>query len=733
MSIPYTPSGFISTNSTPAYQNWLSNTPTNFVYIQSVPGIIYPVIVPVRFKDYIGTPEGAQYVAFRIKVQKFYIGANSGVDWLLASSAYFGANIAITALTLPFIASGIGDTLLVNAQNIALLNVGLHEAKVMFTIEGQNTVGLWSELSSYAHFATIKVYENEPITWTPNNFIMNHYQNTLNPSKSITMNGPSWKVTAPNNFILESDDVAVTITSTTTPLGTTYKAQGTGEHIIKLKSGTFYNTPSALIPGNYPSSLNVITGVSTQVGFINFTLNVLSPGDFIVNPEELYFEAAKGGDEPEPISIYVYAANVFTISAPTWLDVLPMNESAPGIFGRLNAVPINSANLNAGNYSGVIILSSLVSGSLVSISIPVVYVLNEFVAVPYSNADFNFTKDPVFLNFFTEIPDTYFDIQMNVQVNDWVFQSLEVKTFIVPFKVPLYKKKQRENIGERIEKMLMKYLEPNILATKQYNAATVSIAIQERKYPSNELVRETTLASLKFLSGITPKNKVGNNAVLEISDGIKRVTANSFDFINLMLVPGVEKQIDVYVNNELQEQYAINSDVDTYRETIFFTNYNLKAGDSVEVIVFLDFLKTQFLSKKYIVYPEPEYSNMILWEDDFKMLQSYEFTGKHTVKNDFSFENFTQRKNLVDYVKNMGTKDVQKITINTGAIPKHDIQIIKNIIKAKRVWLFVNEFEIVELNNETKSLIYDDVDRELNYFDLEFTINKKTNEESNSF
>ena len=66
-------------------------------------------------------------------------------------------------------------------------------------------------------------------------------------------------------------------------------------------------------------------------------------------------------------------------------------------------------------------------------------------------------------------------------------------------------------------------------------------------------------------------------------------------------------------------------------------------------------------------------------------------------------------------------------------MPKSDIIYVDNIIRAKRIWIFISDTELVELNSETKSLIYDDVDRELNYFDLEFTINKKYNEENNSF
>lgn len=733
MAINYTQSGFIVTPSTPAFQNWESPSPTTFIYIQTGAAVIYPAIVEVKFKDFIGTTEGLPYTAFRIKANKYYISSSYGSNWLIAGSVFFETNLQGSYKTKSLTSSGVSDTLTLSVQNIALLNVGTYSASISFIIEGLNAAGIWVEISSYTHQINLTIYEEEQVTWAPDNFVMNFYQGTPRPEKLITMNGPSWAVVTPINFILESDDPEVTIGSTTSPSGTQYTANGSGERILRLKIGDYWNTPEALSPGNYPRSLFVGTGVSTIVGGISFILNVLSPGDFIVNPEELYFESAKGGTEPTPINVFVYAANEYTITKPLWLNVVGTTESSPGIFSNLNVAPIHSSNLTAGTYIGNIVLTSIVSGSPVTKIIPVKYVLHEFVSVPYSEDEFNFTKDPLFLNFFTTIPDTYFDIKMNVEIFDWYFQGGTSKSYVVPFKVPLYNLFQKENIGERIEKMMAKYTEVNPYATKLYNAANISIEIQEKKYPSNELVRETTLNTFKFLTGITPKNKNGNNAILEISNGTKRITANSFDYLNLMLSPGTDKSIEILKNGISQEFYLISADYNTNKELIDFSHYDLKPGDIVEVKIYLDALNTIFLSKKYEVFPEPEYSHMIIWEDDYKMMQTYEFTGKHTVKSDYNFQNFNQKRNLIDYLKNVHTKDTEKITINTGFIPKNDIIYINNIIKARRVWIHISDDELVELNNETKSLIYDDIDRELNFFDLEFTINKKYNEESHSF
>lgn len=731
MSITYTPSGFITTSSTPAFQNWNSRSPSEFVFVQSSAALIFPFFEDIMFKDIIGTPEGTPYSQFRILASKSYFGSTSGVDWLNISSIFFSDLILSIPKIMAITSNGNSDSITLWLNNIALLNVGLHEAHLNYIIEGLSA-GTWKEISSYTHVVKLSVYETEQITWTPNNFIMNHFQGAPNASQSIVMNGPAWKVTSNYNFILESTDVDVTITTLSDAVGIRYVAEGSGEKTIKVKAGAFYDEPIALYPGVHSSRLHVTTGVSTFVGQINFTINVLAPADFVVSPMDLFFEAAIGGEEPEPIEVNVFAENVYTISAPLWLNVTPLVLSSAGIFTKLAVVPIPSANLAAGAYTDTIVLTSMVAGEPITISINVTYILSEFVALPYSQSGYNFTKDPVFIDFFTTHPDTYFNVRMNVEVFDWHFQSSGSKNILVPFKIALFQKRQKENIGERIEKMLFKYLEPNTGANHQYNAANVVIEIEEKTYPQNELVRETTLIPLKFLSGITPKNKLRNTAILEVSNNVKRITSKSFDYLNLMVDPLIEVPIEFFVNEELVGNYSIISQTATYKETINFENYNLKPGDVFEVKIYADIFKIKSVSKKYIVFPDGEYSNMIIWEDDYKMLQSYEFLGKHSIKQDYTFINFSKKKNLIEYIKNVDTRKTLKLTINTGVVPKSDIIYVDNIIRAKRLWVFANN-ELVELNSETKSLIYDDVDRELNYFDLEFTINKKHNEESNSF
>ncbi|MQP63334.1 hypothetical protein GFJ99_11575 [Flavobacterium sp. LMO6] len=731
MSIPVNTTSFVDTPSTQAFQNWESNLPTNFFYVQTSPSGLFPAIVPLKIKDIIGTPEASGYTEFRLKAMKFYFGTTSPVDWLLVNSLLMSANITGSPTTFPISSSGLLDTLNLSIQNLALVNVGIHECRISFSIEGKTAANVWNEIYNYQHIAILNVYETEQTTWNEDNFILNHYQGTPRPEKVITINGPQWTVVTPIDFIIESLDPGVTIVTTPSSVGIQYSASGSGEKNIILKIGDYFDTSQALLNPTYNRFLMVIAGASTFVGAINFILNVLTPGDFLVNPSPLNFEATKGGTEPIAIDVFVFAQNAYSISHPSWLLVTPSQENSPSNYANLNVVPISHANLSGGTYSGNIELTSIVLGSPVTIEIPVTYVLHEFVSSPYSTTLFNFTKDPLFFEFYTQTNDTYFDIQMNVEIFDWYFQTGLSKNYVIPFKVPLYNKRQRENIGQRIDKMITRLVNPLFQDSNLYNAANVSLEITEKTYPAHEVVRNTTLNTIKFLAGVTPKNKNGNCAFLEISNATKRIAKASFDFINLLLQPGTIYNCEILRNGNLENEFQISSIVPSYLYVLDIASFEPVPGDVIEFKVFVN--ATDFISKKYLVFPESEYSNMILWEDEFKLVQSYEFTGKHSVKSDFTFQNSNQKRNLIDYIKGIDSKDVEKVTINSGFIPKSDIEIVKNIIKAKRVWIYISENNLVEMVNETKSMINDDVDRELNSFDLEFTINKKRHEESNSF
>jgi hypothetical protein len=84
----------------------------------------------------------------------------------------------------------------------------------------------------------------------------------------------------------------------------------------------------------------------------------------------------------------------------------------------------------------------------------------------------------------------------------------------------------------------------------------------------------------------------------------------------------------------------------------------------------------------------------------------------------------------VEVVRKLSSTKDLKLSINTGYITKQDIPYIDSIVSAKKAWIYISETEKIEIIPNTKSLIYDDVDREIISYELEFDINKKYNEEN---
>ena len=133
------------------------------------------------------------------------------MDWALINSSLFSANLSGAVLTENLTQNGVIDNLNISMQNLSTVLEGVYECRVQYTIEGRNVSGAWIQLSYYTQRIILSVYQEQTITWSPEPFVMNHFQGVTNPVQEITMNGPSWLVNTPADFILESDDPSVTI------------------------------------------------------------------------------------------------------------------------------------------------------------------------------------------------------------------------------------------------------------------------------------------------------------------------------------------------------------------------------------------------------------------------------------------------------------------------------------------------------------------------------------------
>lgn len=728
MSLTTNDQSFISAPSTPALQDWESMNPIHFVYLLDMPSVINPAPTVLKIRD-ITPAQDALYTTIRYSARKTYLNNNFGINWLSASSTRLGMLIPSAAdSNINLTAPNQTDNVTYSIQDFNLLPVGNYQAKVTYKIWGLSG-SLWNVISSYDVFINFDIYDNEQITWDLPSPLNHVYGNPVFGDTSLTMNGPDWKVFSQDNKLqLSCDDVDVIY-------GTDSAGNwlsGSGTHLIKINATTYHNTAPALAESPSNKLLYVLAGDTTFIGFIGYQVNIIDT-PFFASPVVIDFNVIIGEPEPDGVIVDVFSLLPYTYTVPYWLTVTELSESAPGIPNKLLVKPIPYINLSAGVYSDNIVLTGTIGGVPANIDIVVTYTIEDILTLPYTSDSYNFTKDPLLLDFHSDIPDTYFEMKAIISCSDFVFQSSETKTFEIPFKIPLFNKKQKFNLGKIVEKTMYRFNNPLEAISDLYNSAIVTLEITERMNNTNALVRDFIIENIKFLSGITPQFRFKNNGFLDLSNGTKRVTPSSIEFINMMVNIDNEKSVDILKNNILVSSFPFYSVTHTYKLKIDFSTLSAVQGDVIDVVIWLNLAKTISITKKYLVFPQQEYSTFIIWENEYRVPEIFDFTGKYFMKPDVeniltkSYNQIIERTDILDNLSG------EKITINTGFVSGNDISYIKSIIKQRKAWVYLPGNKLIELIPLTKQLPEVDKNRELIEFDIEFQINKIYDEENNSF
>lgn len=728
MSVTTNDQSFISVLSTPALQDWHSINPIHFVYLLDQPSAVNPAVTVLKIRD-ITPAQDALYTTIRYSARKTYLNNNFGVNWLNANSTKLGVSIPSAAdSNVNLTAPNQTDNVTYSIQDLNLLPVGNYQAKVTYKVWGLSG-SLWNVISSYDVMINFDIYDNEQITWNSPAPLNQIYGNPTFGNTSFTMNGPDWKVASQdNNLQLSCDDVDVIY-------GTDSNGNwlsGSGTHLIKINATAYHNTAPALAESPSNKLLYVLAGDTTFIGFIGYQVIVVNTS-FFASPTTIDFHVIKGEPEPDGVIVDVFSLAAYTYTVPYWLTVTELSESAPGIPNKLLVKPIPYINLSAGVYTDNIVLSGINGGVPTDIDIVVTYTIEDILTLPYSDENYNFTKDPLLLDFHSDIPDTYFEMKAIISCSDFVFQSPVTKTFEIPFKIPLYNKKQKFNLGKIVEKTMYRFNNPLQAISNLYDSAVVTLEITERLNNTDTLVRDFIINNIKFLSGITPQFRFKNNGFLDLSNGTKRVTPESIEYINMMLSIDNEKSVEIFKNTVSVSSNSLLNTTQTHKLTIDFSNLSAVEGDIIDVIIWLNLAKTISITKKYLVFPVQEFSTHIIWENEYRLPEIFDFTGKYFLKSDVenlqskNFNEIIEKINLVDNISN------EKIIVNTGFISSNDITYIKSIIKQRKAWILLPGNKIIELIPLTKQLQEVDLNRELIDFDIEFQINKIYDEENNSF
>lgn len=368
------------------------------------------------------------------------------------------------------------------------------------------------------------------------------------------------------------------------------------------------------------------------------------------------------------------------------------------------------------------VLENNVAFGTIAFSVSVVR-MSDFLTIPYLSTSKAFTLDTKFFEFTSMNLDTYF--QFDALIKTYDFFTNAVNEYTIPQKVVLYKSKAKLNLGRTIHRLMRKFDTVNETLL-QYKYATLKVTCTEKKISDNTVIRTVTSPDITFVAGLS--RGITNFGFLDFNPKPNRVTKNSFAYLNI-LIPAGNYEIRVLKNGTQISTVALPAATDKIIcKKVLFSDY--AQGDVIQYV--LDVVgETNALApkKSFILYPAENYSNMIVWENEFLLQSAIECTGSASLSGDIEQQSQKVYSNLVETLEHISSSKEVKLNINTGWLLFTDIDTVESLMRSKRAWLIQGDNEI-SLRPISKKLPVTDLEQELISYSLEFTINRTYDEET---
>lgn len=676
----------------------------------------------VKIRDIIGEPEATGYSNLKLRV-------SSGANWLLTSGDYVHNGV------YPISTTGMSGNMTVTLSSyINTFNPDNKTTYLSFYLTGQTAADItnntYTVILSKLMPVRLKIYAVDQPILLPEKLTFNHHLGTSAPAyQSINVDSPNaWEIYpsgGADRYDLQSTSGTVSIVTFSAFGIPSKKIVGTGSGSFNIRPSASYANSLAVSSTPYTDLISVGYNPSWYNRSTQIEINVLPNIDIVTTPNKLDFHAIKTVYEAPIQTITVDAAYNYIITGPSWAIITP-NIGTTGILS-VDVSVITSDLINVGNYQDVLIFSYTNSVGVQTHTIPITYLVDGFVILPYSKTEFNFTLDNKVVSFFTNLTNTFFDVTMNIKAYE--FFTGNYINYIIPFKIVLLNGRQKENIGLKIHRVMDRMKELDMTQNKMYKTCEVQLTVEEKDLTTRAVIRDFTLSNIKFIAGMSPTLSNGMG-ILSIYDKPSRVTSSSKQIINLLIKAG-NHQISILKNNTVVTSYSVNgSDCNIYCDNIDFDTLQVNQGDVIEYRLYTSV--TDFVSKKYIVFPDGKYNLRVIWEDEYKLLSSLQFTGGYVLKTDFDTKINKKIKNNVEVIESVVTNKENKPTLNTGYVLKDEQISIESLYRAKRAWLVLDS-KIIEIIPVPKTITSIDSERELNAYDVEFIINRDTNEEVYTF
>ena len=351
--------------------------------------------------------------------------------------------------------------------------------------------------------------------------------------------------------------------------------------------------------------------------------------------------------------------------------------------------------------------------------------LSDFLVVPYVAGEKAFTLDQKYIELTSAYLGTYFQFDATIKTYD--FFSNVLNEYVIPAKVVLFQGKAKVNIGQVIHRLMRKFDVVNDTLL-QYKLATLNVTCSEIVMADDSVIRSGTAAEIQFVAGLS--RGITNLGFLDFNPLANRGTKNGFAILNILYSSG-SYELRTFKNGSLVSSFALPASTDTIVcKKISFSAF--AKGDVIQYVVDVVGQNNALAPKKtFKLFPEGNYSNVIVWQNEFLLQSALECTGTASIKSDFEFLSQKVYENLVEKLEHLASSKEVKLYINTGWLLKTDVDTIESLMRSKRAWL-VNSKGNISLRAVGKSMVNQDLERELIEFSLEFIINRNYDEETYS-
>lgn len=520
-----------------------------------------------------------------------------------------------------------------------------------------------------------------------------------------------------------------------------------GLFTVTVANGDLYSgLGQVVIKANFPDAVFVLDTNTTAatVLFVNVSGTTPPPDTISFSPDSVSFVHEQNSTLPSSgIAFYgslwkIVGKPNFLLSSVTAGVTITSTGSGSGLYQTISGSGPAIINIGltsyydsdidftGGDLAGTFeVLKNNVSEGTIAYAITVTK-LSDFLTIPYTSGQKAFTLDTKFFEIQSENEDSYFQFDANIKTYE--FFTNELKENNITQKVVLFQGKSKINLGQIIHRLMQNFtaVNENLL---QYKEAVLKITCSEKLIQNESIIRTGQSADIPFIAGLS--RGITTLGFLDFNPKANRVTINSFAYLNI-LTPAGNYELRTLKNGTLvgtAEALPASSGI-VFCKKVFFDDYN--QGDIIQFVVDIIGESNSTAPKKtFKVFPEGNYSNRLVWENEFLLQSAIECTGTASIIPEVEFQSQTVQIDLVESLEHLSSTKKAKLLMDTGWLLKSDIDTIESLMRSKKVWLIQGNNSI-SLRPIAKSLPKFDLEDDLISYPLEFQINPTYNEETYS-